>query len=118
MCLFNFKTLYIRLEIWLHNNPGYQAMHLQQQAAAKEDKFTCPSQLHLLGDILSYDGDNGIETVRIKDYCSSVVNGQYYIVTSILDPDSEDDSCDVRVDDEKMQDWLECRVNVECEVEE
>lgn len=95
MCL-EFKTLYLcRLEIWLHDNPGFQSANLQYQAV-NEDIFTRPSQLIRVGDILSYDDgeENGVQSVRIKDYGSSAVRGEYYVVTPILDPDSLDDSCD------------------------
>ena len=91
-------------------------MHLEM--AVEEGKFTRPDHSLLFGDILSYSGENGIETVRIKDCGSSEVKGPYYIVTSILDPDSQDDSCDVWVSEDKMQDWLECRVNCEYEDDE
>lgn len=72
-----------------------------------------------VGDILSYDDgeENGVQSVRIKDYGSSAVRGEYYVVTPILDPDSLDDSCDVWATGSKMQDWLQCRVNVEDEVD-
>lgn len=120
MCL-NPRLCTLRLEIWLHNNrSGYQAAEYQAPlASTKKVKFTRPSQRLFVGDLLSYDdGDDRIETVRIRDYGTSAVKGHYYIVTSILDPDSQDDSCDVWVSDEKMQVWLECRVNVEDETDE
>lgn len=63
------------------------------------------------GDTLRYnDKNNVIQAVRIKDHGSSILKGDYYVVTSILDADNDDGSGDLEVTAEDMLNWFEHRV--------
>ncbi|KAF8909776.1 hypothetical protein CPB84DRAFT_1743799 [Gymnopilus junonius] len=67
------------------------------------------------GDVLHYQDTgkaNMVRTVRIKDHCNSAMKGEFFIVTTIVDEDQDDDTADRVVPADEMEEWVQQRVQI------
>lgn len=64
------------------------------------------------GDILTYiDKVNNVaQTLLIKDHGSSATRKPFYIVTTIIDKEMDDDSLDQEVSEDVMMKWVQNRI--------
>lgn len=68
-----------------------------------------PTSLPAAGDILTYiDKDSKkVQTIIVKDHGYSTIKGRFYVVTTIIDQEMDDDSLDQEVSGEVMMGWVE-----------
>ncbi|KAF8909777.1 hypothetical protein CPB84DRAFT_1842996 [Gymnopilus junonius] len=68
------------------------------------------------GEVLHYkdanDGDK-ILTIRVKDHGSSAMKGEFFVVTTIIDEDQDDDTADREVPADEMHERIQRRVEIE-----
>ena len=71
-----------------------------------------PPSLPTPGDILTYiDKVNNVaQTILIKDHGSSATRNPFYLVTTIIDKDMDDDSLDQEVSEDIMMKWVQNRI--------
>ena len=64
------------------------------------------------GDILTYIDkvNNAVQTILIKDHGSSATRGSFYVVTTIIDKEMDDDSLDQEVSEDVMMKWVQNRI--------
>jgi hypothetical protein len=60
------------------------------------------------GDILTYIDkvNNVVQTILIKDRGSSATRNPFYVVTTIIDKEMDDDSLDQEVSEDVMMTWV------------
>lgn len=70
-----------------------------------------PSSLPTPGDILTYIDkvNNVVQTILIKDH-GSATKGPFYVVTTIIDKEMDDDSLDQEVSEDVMREWVKNRI--------
>jgi hypothetical protein len=61
------------------------------------------------GDILTYVDkvNNVVQTILIKDHGSSATRSPFYVVTTIIDKEMDDDSLDQEVSEDVMKKWVQ-----------
>jgi len=71
-----------------------------------------PSSLPTPGDILTYiDKVNNVaQTILIKDHGSSATRSPFYVVTTFIDKEMDDDSLDQEVSEDVMMKWVQNRI--------
>lgn len=71
-----------------------------------------PTSLPTAGDILTYiDKDSNVaQTILIKDHGSNTIKGRFYIVTTIIDEEMDDDSLDQEIPEDVMMKWVQNRI--------
>jgi hypothetical protein len=64
------------------------------------------------GDILTYIDkvNNVVQTILIKDHGSSATRSPFYVVTTIIDKEMDDDSLDREVSEDVMMKWVQNRI--------
>ena len=67
------------------------------------------SSLPSPGDILTYIDkvNNVVKTILIKDHRSSATRRPFYVVTTIIDKEMDDDSLDKEVSEDAMSKWVQ-----------
>ena len=70
------------------------------------------SSLPTSGDILTYIDkvNNVVQTILIKDRGSSPTRSPFYVVTTIIDKEMDDDSLDQKVSEDVMMKWVQNRI--------
>ena len=68
-----------------------------------------PASLPTPGDILTYIDkvNNVVQTILIKDHGSSATRSPFYVVTTIIDKEMDDDSLDREVSEDVMMKWVQ-----------
>jgi len=77
------------------------------------DKATMnPTSLPTAGDILTYinKDNNVVQTILIKDHDFNTTKGRFYVVTTIIDEEMDDDSLDQEVSEDVMMEWVQKRI--------
>jgi hypothetical protein len=73
-----------------------------------------PAQIVSPGDVLRYMDANNMECrIRIKDHGSSAMRGEFFIVTTIIDEDADEEGegkCDREVTVEEMEQMVRHRI--------
>jgi hypothetical protein len=64
------------------------------------------------GDILTYidKANNVVQTILIKDHGSSATRSPFFVVTTIIDKEMDDDSLDQEVSEDVVKKWVENRI--------
>ena len=67
------------------------------------------SSLPTSGDILTYIDkvNNVVQTILIKDHGSSATKGPFYVVTTIIDKEMDDNNLDQEVSEDVMMEWVQ-----------
>jgi hypothetical protein len=70
------------------------------------------SSLPTPGDILTYIDkvNNVVQTILIKDHGSSATRSPFFVVTTIIDKEMDDDSLDQEVSEDVMKKWVVNRI--------
>lgn len=71
-----------------------------------------PASLPIPGDILTYmDKDsNRVQTILVKDRDSDATKGPFFLVTSIIDEEMDDNSLDQEISEDVMMEWVQNRI--------
>ena len=71
-----------------------------------------PTSLPSPGDILTYIDkvNNIVQTILIKDHGSGATRRPFYVVTTIIDKEMDDDSLDQEVSEDVMMKWVQNRI--------
>ncbi|KAG5649757.1 hypothetical protein H0H81_002152 [Sphagnurus paluster] len=89
----------------------FKQTHPPPDGDSVDETISDPVDDIALGDFLHYrDGPDTSRVVLIKDMCSSAMKGNYYIVTSHLDPELDDDALDEEVPKDIMAKWVANRI--------
>ena len=71
-----------------------------------------PTSLPTPGDILTYIDkvNNVVQTILIKDHTASATKDPFYVVTTIIDKEMDDDSLDQEISEDAMMNWVQNRI--------
>ena len=92
-------------------NPS-MVLKILYNSRSQWNKVAVNSSLPTPGDILTYiDKVNNVaQTILIKDHGSSTTRSSFYVVTTIIDKEMDDDSLDQEVFEDVMMEWVQNRI--------
>ena len=95
-----------------HSNPLMVSNTLYNYRSQLNKVAMSPASLPTPGDILTYIDkvNNVVQTILIKDRGSSATRGPFYLVTTIIDKEMDDDSLDEEVSEDVMMKWVQNRI--------
>jgi len=90
---------------------GYY-VDLQPQSQWNKVAMNPPTSLPTPGDILTYIDkvNNVVQTILIKNHGSNATKGPFYVVTTIIDEEMDDNSLDREVSEDVMMEWIQNRI--------
>ena len=96
---------------WAHLNPS-MVSKTPYNYRSQSNKVAMTPSLPTPGDILTYIDkvNNVVQTILIKDRGSSATRSPFYIVTTIIDKEMDDNSLDQKVSEDVMIKWVQNRI--------
>ena len=97
---------------WAHLDPSIFSKTLYNYRSQWNKVDMTPSSLPTPGDILTYIDkvNNVVQTILIKNHVFSATRSPFYVVTTIIDKEMDDDSLDQKVSEDVMMKWVQNRI--------
>jgi hypothetical protein len=91
------------------SNQAIEVTHRPEQIMAAKDQHLANDMA--LGHTFSYRlNSGGTRTIRIKDHGSSAMKGDFFIVTTIINPGEDNGEHDEEIPKDILQEWIDRKV--------